>query len=106
MNLREKAVAYMETNDLTEAQLCRRAGITASTFNLWKNEKYVGNANSIERPLSDFLEKEEERIKKISSSEIVFVDTAISKRIKDVLDYCRLQNIVGCIYGDAGVGKK
>lgn len=34
-----------------------------------------------------------------------FVETSISKNIMLTLDYCQAQRNIGCIYGDAGVGK-
>ncbi len=36
---------------------------------------------------------------------IEFKMTSISKKIIDTLDYCKLQRSIGCIYGDAGIGK-
>lgn len=38
-------------------------------------------------------------------SDINFKETSISKKIMNTLDYCHANRSIGCIYGDAGIGK-
>lgn len=105
MNLRADVKAYIDDNKLSQAKFAGLVGINSGALSSWLNDKYTGNAETVEAPIISFFDKEGKRAEQATIDKIAFADTGISKRISATLEYCRTQNIIGCIYGDAGVGK-
>ena len=105
MNLKEKVSIYREANKLSQEKFATLAGINSGALSAWLNDKYSGNPDTVEIPIAQFLMREEERQKITSKNTIPFADTIISQEIEKVLEYCRTQKGIGCIHGDAGVGK-
>ena len=104
-DLREKVRNYLSENKLSQAKFAQLTGANEGSFSAWLNEKYAGNSEKIEDSIIDFFEKQEDRKKQTTIDEITFTQTEITKKIIGILNYCRVQKKIGCIYGDAGVGK-
>ncbi len=102
--LQEKCLSYMEAKGLSQVKLAGKIGIAESTFSRWLKGTYP-NPETISEKVKVYFEKEESRAETSSSGQIVFAMTSMSQKIVNVLDYCRLQRIIGVIPGDAGVGK-
>lgn len=105
MDLREKVRIYREENKMSQAKFASLVGINDGALSSWLNSKYTGNSETIEEPIAQFLAREYERQNMTSKTTIPFADTGTSKDIEKVLEYCRNQKGIGCIHGDAGVGK-
>lgn len=95
---------YMEETGISQVKLAAKIGIAESTFSRWLKGNYP-NAHNVTEKVSIFFGKEKQREKIMSVNQIGFVATGISKEIMGVLEYCRLQRMIGIIYGDAGIGK-
>lgn len=104
MDLVQKCIEYMEEKKLSQAKLAVLIGIGESTFSRWLKGTYP-NPESISQKVEIFFEKEDMRKEVVAARDIGFAMTTISKKVWQVLEYCRLQRIVGAVYGDAGVGK-
>ncbi len=102
--LQEKCLQHMEDKGLSQVKLAGKIGIGESTFSRWLKGTYP-SPEPITEKVKVFFEKEERREEASSVGEIGFAMTSMSEKIMNVLDYCRLQRIIGVIYGDAGVGK-
>jgi len=105
MNLREKVKSYIEENAISQSKFANLAGVNTGALSSWLGDKYKGNNEKVELPIANFFDKQGERSEQATIDGIAFAETGISKRVADTLNYCRTQNIIGCIYGDAGVGK-
>jgi DNA transposition AAA+ family ATPase len=81
--------------------------MSPATVNLWKNHKYTGDNDKISKAVKNFLEKEAERADAAeqSTNALGFVETSISRKIFEVARLCHLENELGVIYGNAGLGK-
>jgi DNA transposition AAA+ family ATPase len=104
MDLVQRCMEYMEEKKLSQAKLAALIGIGESTFSRWLKGTYP-NPESISQKVEIFFEKESMRKEVAVARDIEFAMTTISKKVWQVLEYCRLQRIVGAVYGDAGVGK-
>ncbi len=95
---------YMSQNSITQSTLADMIGIADSTFSRWLNND-LPNPKKQNSMVDDFLDKAVKRMETQSASKFLFVKTGISERVLDVLEYCRIQKTIGCVYGDAGIGK-
>lgn len=100
----EAVKLFMGENGMSQAALADMIGMAASTFNRWLNND-LPNPKKQDEKIDSFLEKMVKRIEKPFLNEVSFVRTNISDKILDVLEYCRIQKTIGCVYGDAGIGK-
>lgn len=100
----EKCSKYMEEKGLSQVKLAGKIGIAESTFSRWLKGTYP-NQETITDKVKLFFEKEEKRDESVKVGQVGFAMTGISRKVINVLEYCRLQRIIGTIYGDAGVGK-
>ena len=96
--------AYMEQSGVSQAQLAAMIGIADSTFSRWLNND-LPNPSTQNQKVDDFLDKAEKRMQAETAAGVTFVKTGISEKVIDVLEYCRIQKTIGCVYGDAGIGK-
>lgn len=104
MNSIEKCKAYMSEKDISQAKLASKIGISESTFSRYLKGSYP-TPESIEEKINAFFEKENARREASFTTDIDFAMTGISEVVLNVLEYTRLQKIIGIIYGDAGIGK-
>lgn len=104
MDLVEKCTVYMEDKKVSQAKLATLIGIGESTFSRWLKGNYP-NPEGINKKIDSFFEKETLRKEASTVRDIGFATTGISQKVWQVLEYCRLQRIVGAVYGDAGIGK-
>ena len=104
-HLRAKVKAYIEENQLSQSKFAGLVGINNGALSAWLGGKYAGNNEKVALPIANFFEKQGARSEQATLDEIAFAETGISQKITSILNYCRTQGIIGCIYGDAGVGK-
>lgn len=104
MNLVQMCTTYMEEKKMSQAKVATLIGIGESTFSRWLKGNYP-NPESINQKIATFFEKETMRKEVAAVKDIGFAMTSISSEVWQVLEYCRLQRIVGAVYGDAGIGK-
>ena len=97
-------ICYMQEKNLSQVKFASKIGIGESTFSRWIKGNYP-NGENIEKKVRDYFDKEEARSEIRTASDLCFVETNISDKVWQVLEYCRLQRTIGVIYGDAGIGK-
>lgn len=101
--LNEQVRKFMEENKMSQVKTAKMMGIAESTFSRWLNGDYP-NPENIEPKIEEFFEKYEQR-KTSNKGANGFVYTEMSSEIWNALDYYRTQRCIGCIFGDAGIGK-
>jgi DNA transposition AAA+ family ATPase len=105
MDLKQRSKEYIMQNKISQANFGKRIGVSESTISRWLNGTYPNSEGTIELKVVELLDKQERRAEVLSNNEIEFVETTVSKKVLSTLEYCRIQKSIGCIYGDAGVGK-
>lgn len=104
MKLREQFNDYLLNNNVSQASVARALGISASALNQWLSNEYKGNVDKITESVKSFLIRQAEKKSQIKF-EIVFCNTTVAKKTFEVARICHLDNEIGIIYGDAGLGK-
>lgn len=102
--MKEQILAYMQEHGLSQATAAKLIGIGESTFSRYLSGNYP-NPETIERKITDLLEKEELRHTSFGIQDIPFAVTSISEQVMQTLEYARIKRNISVIYGDAGIGK-
>lgn len=102
--LNEQVRKFMKENNLSQVKTAKMMGIAESTFSRWLNGDYP-NPENIEPKIAEFLEKAKRREQTLNTGVSEFAYTSMSTEIWNALDYYRTQRCIGCIFGDAGIGK-
>ena len=104
MDYKNMALEYITNKGISNSAFAKKIGISESAFSRYINGNYP-NPASIDDKVREFLGKEELRKDGFVKESIDFAMTSISKRVISVLEYTRVQRVISCIYGDAGIGK-
>ncbi len=102
--LDEQVRNFMKVNNLSQSKMSKMMGIGESTLSRWLKGDYP-NPENLEPKIVEFLEKSEKRENANTYTTGKFVVTKMSAEIWNSLEYFRTQRCIGCIFGDAGIGK-
>ena len=100
----EMAKKYIADNGISQNKFAGFVGIGGSTLSRWLTGD-LENTLTQDAAIYSFLGKEEKRKEIITVNSMAYVETEVSRRIWNALDYSALTRCIGIIYGDAGVGK-
>lgn len=105
MNYEEARTAleeYRVRNGMSQVALSKELGKSKTLVSAFLNGTY-NNPNAVIPRIEALLNyKREKSIAPIAPD---FADTTITRSVMDTIKYCQLQGKIGCVYGDAGVGK-
>lgn len=90
---------------LTQTQLAREAGLSASSLSSWLRESYAGDNAAVEDKLSAWLGAYDTKESLDIPAAPVWVDTPTGNKILTNLRYAQMMQAIVPIYGAAGVGK-
>lgn len=102
-NLVNEVKELIKQGGFSQAKAARLMGISEATFSRWLNGSYP-NPENVEPIIEDFLEKNKKR-EETKTGISNFAETCMSVEIWNALSYYRTQKCIGCIFGDAGIGK-
>jgi len=103
------AMAAVMGNDrrLTQAQVSREIGISASAYNQWSKGVYAGDNSAIETKLRLWLDAYQQR--RATNEQMptapTWVPTPTGQRIIGALSYAQVAGDIAIVYGGAGLGK-
>lgn len=100
-SLKATLIAARDQDELSNARLSRRLGISAATLSQYLSGQYPGDVPKIEKRIADWL-RTRERLRK---GGVRLIDCPESRTVAAALETIRRTNDVGLIHGDAGVGK-
>jgi uncharacterized ATPase putative transposase-like protein len=103
-NIVSQILDYIRKTGTSNSKVARLIGVAESTFSRYVNGNYP-NTQAIDEKVVEFLEKEKQRKNSFIKDDINFAMTSISEKVIYVLEYSRIQKVISCIYGDAGIGK-
>jgi len=104
--LRRRVQSQLDSG-MSQTELARLAGTSASTVGRWLAGKYSGDNSKVEHQIASALEAiaEREAQAKALPAAPDYVNTPTTARILDVLGYAHIASDVVVIYGGAGLGK-
>lgn len=100
----ERITQFLKVSGWKANRLARSSGISTAVLSQFMSGKYPGDNDSVRLKIMSVLERE---FDKMNTREFNpdFIETSISKRFNDVANVCRLENDLGVIYAEAGLGK-
>lgn len=104
LDLREQLNNFLSKNDVSQAKVSRALGVSASALNQWLFNEYKGNVDKITEAVKSFLIRQEEKESQLQF-QITFCHITATKKVWEVARICHLDNEIGIIYSDAGLGK-
>lgn len=98
----QKIVEYRDQTGMTQAAIARELNISQSQLSGFLKGEYKAPHKIIPKIEALLNYKKEKDIAPVAPD---FADTTISRSVIETIKYCQLQGKIGCVYGDAGVGK-
>jgi len=108
LDLRENLRTIMHADRrLTQAQVAREMGVSASALNQWSKGVYAGDNEGIEGKLGLWLDKRRERMAagEQMPAAPAWVPTPTAARVVGALSYAQMAGDIAIVYGAAGLGK-
>lgn len=103
----EVSALIEQRSDLSQAVVCKEAGISSSTLSQYLSRKYPGDAEAIDAKLRIWLDAWQARL--AASAQMpqapTYVDTPTCQRVLAALGYAQQAGDITVTYGGAGLGK-
>lgn len=105
--LRERVRAVMTSEEISQAQVAREAGLSTSVISQWLSDTYRGDSIKVAGAMMTWLQSRDEsaRMNAILPVAPTWIETPTAKRIYDTLTYAQHVGDIAVIYGGAGLGK-
>lgn len=94
---------YIEEGDKSQSQVAREIGISGAALSQFLSGTYKGSISNICNKVKKYMNLQEQKLD--TPQKPGFVATEIAQEIKTVLSFCRLNDDIGVIVGDPGIGK-
>lgn len=93
---------YIERTGKSQREVAAELGVSPSLISGFLSGKYSAPHTTVQkvRELAKISEK-----KKVTPKRPGFVETTISRRVMQAIQYSHLQGAISVVYGDAGIGK-
>jgi hypothetical protein len=102
-SVKEILQRYIDNSDKSQTQVAKEIGISGSALSQFLNGTYKGSISNICNAVKKYLNLEKQKLDTPKKPE--FVATEIAQEIQTVLSFCRLNDDIGVIVGDPGIGK-
>ena len=89
---------------LSYNKIANKIDVGKSTFSAWRNNRYEGDNERIDRAVAQFIDRWNEK-REYSAGETDFVYTKNAQKVFEICKLVRMENDIGAITGNAGVGK-
>lgn len=110
--LQEKIERYLKENGISQAKAAPMMGVSQAVLSDYRNSKYKGDIEMVERKLEEFFQIQTERQENGRKAAAFqgktndgYVGTSISEGAYKAIRYCQLEKGIVVIDGDAGIGK-
>lgn len=104
-DVRARIKDLLETGAATQAEIAKKAGISAGAISRWVAEKYEGDNAAVEKQLRIYLVSRERQSDFLVPEFPAYVPTKISERILTALAYGHMAADLVLVYGMPGLGK-
>ncbi len=94
----------MQTLQVNHRIASRMIGTSETTLRKWLANNATGNVVDLEEKIKTFIEREQEKLAAVRLN-VPFVDVKVYRTISRGLRACHLDNVMGMIYGESGLGK-
>ncbi len=102
MDIRSEFKTFIETKGYSLKQVSQATTLSKTVLSLWMNGGYRGKNERITSIISNYIQREKERI---TNNDLPFVETSIVKYIFEIARLCHTGGKIGVCCGAAGLGK-
>ena len=99
-----EAKEFIEKTQMSASAFANSIGYSPAALSQWLNFAYKGKVDKLESMVRSRIDSYSEKAE-LKAEKKDFLNTSVSGKIFEIADYCRLENEIGVIYGDAGLGK-
>ena len=100
MKLVQRVKELIEKGKLIQADLARKINLSESTVSQWLGGKYKGNVKNLEEKIEQYLNFEEEKLKKAIPS-LSFIKTSVAEKVFTAASLCQMNCEIGLVHGGA-----
>jgi DNA transposition AAA+ family ATPase len=104
MSVLSRIQEFLEDTKYSQGALARQVDYSAATISHYLKGTYNGDTKKLEIALDAFLKRHEEKSKE-NRSKVEFINTSVAEKCYEVCRYSHVQNEIGVIVGNAGLGK-
>lgn len=106
-SVRDRINEYLSLGVKSQAQVAREIGVSASAISTYSKGTYgAKNAAELENKITQYLDKIQAReAAAVKRRDMGFVPTSNSKAIFTIADRCRINQEIGVVVGEPGLGK-
>lgn len=101
--VRDMLRSYLEATGKSQSLIAKAIGFSPAALTGFLKGTYAGDMDEIAVRIQEYLDRETQRLS--GPQEPKFVETNFAKQMQMVIEYTRMNNDIGMIHGDAGVGK-
>ncbi|MDX9788804.1 MAG: AAA family ATPase [Desulfobacterales bacterium] len=107
LSTKDKVKRLMDEQSVSQNQIARESGISASAISGYLKGSYAGDTSSVEDKLEKWLLSSQKRAQQKRSFLPIpeWISLPTSERVLEVLQYAHHAGDIGVIYGASGVGK-
>ena len=102
MDIREEFRTFIESKGYSLKQVSQATTLSKTVLSLWMNGEYRGKNERITALISNYLQREKERV---NADDLPFVEISIVKYIFEIGRLCHTRGNIGVCCGAAGLGK-
>lgn len=100
---RERVRGYLKETGLSQSEAARLMGFSAPRLSQFLSGKYAGDVVETAKQINYGLDKHQEQV--AAPREPDFAPTSVAKQVEDVCSYTHRMQVMGMVYGNAGLGK-
>ncbi len=93
---------YMQQKGLSQAEVSKKLNLSPATVSGYLSGKYP-NPERVTEKIAELMSMQQQRTLAPKAPE--FVETTVTRMVKQAISYAHLRGVVSVAYGDAGVGK-
>lgn len=95
---------FIEASGVTQAAVARAIGKSPTVISQYLSGQYPGDVPEIDKAVDAFLERQREK-RETPKRIVPFVRTTVARKVMEVARIAHLENEIGVVSGDAGLGK-
>jgi len=104
-DLRNRLRAYIDATGKSASAVANGIGRSPAALSQYLNFSYKGNVAKLEVAIESWLVRQAERQERNVRQQAEFLQTSIASKVFEIAEYCLLENEIGVVYSQAGLGK-
>ncbi|TCJ95927.1 hypothetical protein EV694_1930 [Volucribacter psittacicida] len=104
MTLIQQIQSIIDRGEMSQVEIAKKMGFTASVLSTYLKGKYKGNNQAVEQAIINFLQSREKKAKQFIEGPS-FIETATAQKVFNSLDMAKILGTMVTVYGASGVGK-